>query len=351
VHVAINRVYLVDSLATFKIIDASNPDDLTMLGSYATPPSLQYPNRLQIVGSTGYLLSGDFQSRPPRLQVLDLTNPISPTLRGYYAAPYAVDMYVFGTRAYLEEAVGSVELLDLSNPDQPTLIARLNVDEMQAVDQANNRAYFLTSDHTGCTTPFCTIQHHKLTIFDVSNPSTPVREGTIQLFDSDHIEKGSVIVKGELAYIAWDGALRIVDVHTPAAPVVRATYPLAESRNLMQMVGNLAYVTSGAGLTILDMTDPLKPVALGQTGSLGDGIYSIQVQGSLAFVGGSAGVRVVDIGDPRRPLSRAAYGDVQGPVAALGDIIYVAGSTAGLHVLRLHADRFPPPVFLALARH
>jgi hypothetical protein len=40
-QVAGDRVYLVDSLATFKILDASNPDHLTMLGSYATPPHLQ----------------------------------------------------------------------------------------------------------------------------------------------------------------------------------------------------------------------------------------------------------------------------------------------------------------------
>ena len=119
----------------------------------------------------------------------------------------------------------------------------------------------------------------------------------------------------------------------------------------MRMVGNLAYVTSGVGLTILDLTDPLKPVALGQTGSLGDGIYSIQVQGSLAFVCGSAGVRVVDVSDPRQPISRAAYGDQNGQADVLGDIIYVAGSIDGLHVLRLHPDRFPPPMFMPLARY
>jgi hypothetical protein len=344
VQVDANRIYLVEDPTAFKILDASNLDNLTVLGSYATLAGLNIPQSIQVVGSTGYVLIQG-------LQILDLTNPISPTLRGYYPSPYAIDVHVFGTRAYLKEAVGPVELLDISNPDQPTLIGTLYTDEVQAVDQANNRAYFLTSDRTGCTTPFCTIRHHKLTIFDVSNPSTPVREGTIQLFESDGTEEGSVIVKGGFAYIAWEGALRIVDVHTAAAPLVRATYPLAQSRNLMQMVGNLAYVTSAVGLTILDLTDPLKPVALGQTGSLGDGIYSIQVQGSLAFVGGSAGVRVVDVSDPRRPIPRASYADVLGQVEALDDIIYVAGSIDGLHVLRLHPDRFPPPMFVPLARH
>ena len=119
----------------------------------------------------------------------------------------------------------------------------------------------------------------------------------------------------------------------------------------MQMIGNLAYVTSEVGLTILDLTDPLKPIPLGQTGSLGDWVYSIQIQGNLAFAGSSSGARVIDITNPRRPIPRASYADAHGPLAALGDIVYVAGDTAGLYVLRLHPDRFPPPMFLPLARH
>jgi hypothetical protein len=164
------------------------------------------------------------------------------------------------------------------------------------------------------------------------------------------MDTGSVNVKGAFAYIWWGGALRVVDLSAAATPVVRANYPLPAAGNQAQMIGNVAYVLSMAGLTILDLTDPLKPRLLGQTGSLGYA-YSIQVQGSLAFVGSSSGVRVIDISDPKRPTARAAYGDAIGQVQVIGDIIYVAGGTTGFHVLRLHSERFPPPMFVPLARN
>jgi len=186
---------------------------------------------------------------------------------------------------------------------------------------------------------------------DLGNPAAPQIVGRIQLFDSSSIDVGGIIVTGGNAYIAWGGALRVVDVSNPATPIVRASYPIATGVNAIQIVGNLAYVAGPGGLKVISLTDPLKPILLGQTGSLGDWVYSIQVQGGLAFVGTSSGVRVVDIADPSRPIPRASYGDARGPAQAVGDIIYVAGDVAGLYVLRLHPDRFPPPMFVPLARH
>jgi hypothetical protein len=343
VQVVGDRVYLADYLAALKLLDVSNPDNPIVLGSYATPPGLKYPDSIQVVGSTGYV-----QSRG--LQVLDLTTPISPTLRGHYASEYALSIHVAGGHAYMDIGDNQLKLLDVSDPDVPALMGTLPLRFAQAVVEVQNRAYILAVEPASCGRS-CIIYHHVLNAVDVSTPAAPQILGRIQLFDSNSIDTGSVIVKGAFAYIAWGGALRIVDVTIPAMPVARATFPIAASGNRMQMLGNLAYVTSMAGLSILDLTDPLKPILLGRTGSLGDVAYSIQVQGSLAFVGSSSGVRVIDISHPTRPIPRASYADARGPVDVVGDLIYVAGGTAGLHMLRLHADRFPPPMFMPLARH
>jgi hypothetical protein len=341
VQVAGNRVYLVQGPGVFKIIDASNLDNLAVLGSYAALAGLNFPERIQVAGSTGYVLNQG-------LQILDLTDPISPTLRGFYPSELAIFAQVVGSHAYIDNGSSGLDLLDISNPDLPARIATLALNSAQAVAEANSRAYILTAERETCG-KFCINIHHMLNVFDISKPSIPLSEGRMLLYDTSSPDVSNIVVKGSLAYVAGGGALRVVDVSVPT-PLVPVTYPLAGAGNQMEMVGNLAYVTTTAGLAILDLTDPLKPSVLGQTGSLG---YpdAIQVQGSLAFVGGTAGVRVVDISNPSRPIPRAAEGDWIGRIVVLGDIIYVAGGTAGLAVLRLHADRFPPPAFLPLARH
>jgi hypothetical protein len=338
-----HQFYLIDNLAVFKVLDVADPGNPTVLGSYATPPGLKYPYKLQIAGNTAYVLSRG-------LQVLDITNPISPTLRGYYPSEYALMFHVAGNHAYLDKDLSALDLLDISNPDLPALLGSMTVGLVKAVAEAANRAYLLTETDEPCG-KFCVIRHNALTIIDISNPAAPQLLGRVQLFDTSSTIAGGIAVSGGYAYIGWGDALRIVDIGNPAAPAVRASYPITAGVDAIQLVGDLVYLTSPGGMYIITVANPLKPALLGQTGSLGYFTYSIQVQGSLAIVGTSSGVRVVDIADPSRPIARASYGDAHGPVQAKGDIMYVAGYPAGMQILRLDADRLLEPMYLPLARH
>jgi hypothetical protein len=349
VQVVGDRAYLMEQFQTLKIVDATNLDIAVVLGVYSTPPGLKDPFQIQIAGDTAYVLSQG-------LQALDITNPVSPTLRGYYPFDFAWTLQVVGVHAYLGRSWGELALLDISDPDQPALLSTMTVSAVQAVAEAANRAYILTV--TEECVKFCTVAHHALAIFDISNPAAPQLLSRTQLFDSSGVVAGGIAVSGKYTYIAWGDTLRIMDVGDSAAPVVRASLPIAAGVNFMQVVGDLAYMVGQGGLSVVSLTDPLKPALLGRTGSLGEFVYSIQVQDSLAFVGTSSGVRVVDIAEPRRPFVRASYGDTLGPVRAKGDTIYVAvsslylgRSSLGLYVLRLHSDRFPSPMFVPLARH
>jgi hypothetical protein len=338
-----DRLYLLDDLAVFKVLDVANPGNPTVLGSYASPPGLKFPFRIQVAGDTAYVLSRG-------LQVLDITNPISPTVRGYYPSEYALMLQVAGNHAYLDKNLSALDLLDISNPGLPTLLGSLAIGPVQAVDEAGSRAYILTAVEEACD-KFCVLRHNALAIVDIGNLAAPQLLGKAQLFDASSSVAGGVAVSGGYAYVGWGDGLRVVDVGNPATPAVRASLPIADGINAIQTVGDLAYVAGTGGLKVLSLADPLKPTLLGRTGSLGDFVYSIQVQGSLAIVGTSSGVRVVDIADPRRPIARASYGDARGPAQIKGDTIYVAGDTMGLYILRLYPDRSVAPMYLSLARH
>lgn len=343
VQVIGGRMYFVDNSDTLKILDAANLDTAVVLGSYSTPPGLTYPSRIQIVGDTAYVLSYG-------LQVLDITNPISPTLRGYYASEFALTLQVAGVHAYLGRSSGELELLDISNPDQPTLLSTITSGLVAGVVEAGSRAYILTATLQPCG-KFCTTADYTLKIMDISNPAVPQLINQTRLSDNTSRSTGAIVLHGGYLYATWSDGLRIIDVSNPTAPFVRASLPIAGGINGIQLVGDLAYLVSYTGLRIISVADPLQPLLLGRNEAVRDYAYSFQVQGTLAFIGDSLGVRVVDISDPRRPIARASYGDVLGPVQAKGDTLYVAGYTAGLYILRLHPDRFPAPVFVPLTKH
>jgi hypothetical protein len=70
----------------------------------------------------------------------------------------------------------------------------------------------------------------------------------------------------------------------------------------MKLTGNLAYVACDAGVRVVDLTDPLHPVLLDTPGMSGfRGARKVFFQFRYAFVVDADGLKVVDITNPRQP--------------------------------------------------
>ena len=67
--------------------------------------------------------------------------------------------------------------------------------------------------------------------------------------------------------------------------------------------GDLAYLGEGAGLTILDVSDPLAPLVVGKTALMPEQVEGFTLANGYAYVAdGHSGVRVVDVSVPQQPL-------------------------------------------------
>lgn len=115
-------------------------------------------------------------------------------------------------------------------------------------------------------------------------------------------------------------------------------YRTAQSATGVQVVGKIAYVTSGAGgLQILDVSAPEKPVLLGEFNTPGLA-NMVQIVGQHAFVADEgAGLRILDISDPAAPKPVGAYdpaGNVE-QVSVSGDLAAVAQGNSGLRFISL----------------
>jgi hypothetical protein len=111
----------------------------------------------------------------------------------------------------------------------------------------------------------------------------------------------------------------------------------------MAIVGDRAYLSVGPRLVVVDMTDALQPVLLGQSPVLPvREISDVQVTGSLAFVADvSRQLFILDISNPGRPTPIGLYqGDGRSPTTfdiwsliVGGDHVYIAAREQGLLVI------------------
>jgi hypothetical protein len=83
-------------------------------------------------------------------------------------------------------------------------------------------------------------------VYDVSNPASPVKTGTLRLPGGPGAQRGSI--KGKLAYIA-DGreGLQVVDLSMPATPTIAGAYRTATPARDVAVQDSLVFVVTGAG--------------------------------------------------------------------------------------------------------
>jgi hypothetical protein len=293
---------------------------------------------IQVVGSLAYLAGLN-----SGLQIVDIQNPEHPTLRGNYDTPgQALAVQVLDNLAYVADNFGGVQIIDVSNPDQPTLRGHVNVSS-SALHVVDKRVYSVG------------LGNSIFSIIDVANPTTPVLRGTFPLPD----QANAIQVVGNLAFVAMGSyepfgspgvfsGIAILDVSNPAQPLLRGSSRTNGNALSVQVVGTLAYVvTSLADLEILDISNPATPLRRGSYTfpNLG-GTYDypqpfdIYVRVNLAFVANRVSMDIIDIHDPTNLTPRGTYWFGSSARAraldVVGELVFVAddgGDPAAVHGL------------------
>ncbi|MDH6099509.1 pre-peptidase C-terminal domain-containing protein [Anabaenopsis sp. FSS-46] len=149
-----------------------------------------------------------------------------------------------------------------------------------------------------------------------------------------------VQVVGNYAYVADYGAgLQIIDISDPANPTRTGGYDTSGYARGVEVVGNYAYVAdSSAGLQIIDISNPANPTRTGGYDTPGSA-EGVQVVGNYAYVADewSGGLQIIDISYPTKPTRTGGYDtfarayDVQ----VVGNYAYVADEWSGLQVINI----------------
>jgi choice-of-anchor B domain-containing protein len=253
------------------------------------------------------------------------------------------DVEIYGNYAYMSDDLRPVQIVDLSDPPNATVVATFEADPGEPT--AGVHTLTVAGDYLftqGGASP------GGVRIWSLTNPVAPAYVGEYQ----PHYVH-DIMVRGDTMYTAgiYGQGIDIVDISNPASPqmISRFNYPGSGAHNICSdATGSYVYVGdeigSGQWTRIFDVRDPLNVTQVGDI--IVDPtttVHNCHVKGDLLFIGyyDGYGARVYDISNPAVPVEVAYYETGNGmmwsvyPHLPSGNIIGSLYSGGGLRMFRL----------------
>ena len=361
-----NRLYTCNS--TFHVGDLTVSPNPTNLGDFSLG---SYCYKLVVADNLAFCaMDGD------GLKVVTVSNPASMSLRSSIQPLGGVeDVWVTGGVAFVGNGTG-LHTVDVSNPAKPARLATLPGDPVTGIVVANGKATLVngsmnvrianvanpasltlsgTYTNTGAfrvalmgSTPVLAGERAvaslpKLDVLNISAPSNPQSTGSLLLDTSNRIAIALTIVSNWAFVGREDAALDVVNLANPASPQRVGSLSITTFFGDVAASGDGNYVylaNSALGIQVVDVTVKTNPVmvqVIDPPQTSGSNVATVQVAGNRLFAFESGFVFAFDITTPASP-QMIGYYDVPGGgdgIAVVGDLMYVAGTSAGLNILRL----------------
>lgn len=288
--------------SVLRVFDLQNPEAGTNgIPSVAASAAIPYADKVYLSGDYAFVATS-----AGRLYVVDISNPLAPTVRGYGASPSGqlAGLVVRGDYAYCAGSIG-FQVFDVADPDLPILPAMIDAEGMMMTDVAirGNRAYVTDGSY---------FQPNSLKIIDIGDPRDPglVAKALTGAGIIDGVE-----LSGKWAFVS-DGipgaGLYAVDIDEASATFLTDYGPadLEAAGNSyggpLRLAGSWALAFNGAPQLVL--LDASNPVAYGtapptvnagfieKSVSLGTALADMAVYGRyLLAADTSAGLLVVKL--------------------------------------------------------
>lgn len=240
------RAYAAIDFAGLGILDVSDPAAPVLLGSHQTAGQAL---SVDVTGTTAVVAN-----RLSGLEVIDASDPTAPFSSGsYFTEGYAIDVKAVGSYAYVVDRPGGLSIIDLS---QPGAAGELDAAGTASATErpATTAAVSRDPDAPGATLAAIVSTDTLVELFDVSDPANPVAVGSYRHPDRPPtgvtIAAPRVRFDGSLAFIADLNPpflVQVVDLSTPARPVLAATYEPSGPPRDVSASGALALVAVGSG--------------------------------------------------------------------------------------------------------
>jgi hypothetical protein len=301
---------------------ANTPTDPKIIGPGANITGDAWA--VTVVGRYAYV-----PSQHNGLEIVDISDPMNPSIVGEADTDrFAWDVAVVGRYAYVADDDNGLEIIDVSNPTSPSIVGGVDTaDTAYGIAVAGRYAY-VADALTG------------LIIIDVSDPTNP---SIVSEVNTDGLAY-DVTVAGRYAYVADDtNGLEIVDISDPMNPSIVGGVDTDGNAFAVAVAGRYAYVADDDfGLDIIDVSNPASPSMVGGVDTDGQA-NDVAVAGRYAYVAdGLNGLEIIDVSDPTSPsivggvnTTGTDYG-----IAVAGRYAYVADESNGLEIIDIGGSEF-----------
>jgi pimeloyl-ACP methyl ester carboxylesterase len=304
--------------STFTVLDVSNPAAPTPIARLALPGLVQ---DIALFSASGRqyaaVANGD-----AGLQIVDVTTPTAPALRGYYnTGDWANGVAISNNFAYVANNNSGLVVLDISNPTQPKLsgsVAVVGEAFGVAVQQITNHLFAFVATGSG------------LCVVDVANPNNPVLQGSA----SPGGYNACVAVNGSRAYLAYGGYLQAYDISNPASPQSLGSAAFDDFPTAVTIANNQIYAVGYSGLNIYNLVGNNLQRAGYLTGGQHDNGDHMMVAGGYVFCsGGTWGFHVYNANNPSSPVASGVFNTTVGyynSIALSGTTVFASTENNGL---------------------
>lgn len=307
-------LFLVTSSGTVYIADPLHQGQSPFIGYFNNPGWWQYD--VEVQGTLAFV------GTRTGLQIIDISNPESPSFVGSYETnQYAYSVSVNGPYAYIASRTLGILIIDVDDPANPFLVGSISqFIDFREIEVVGNIAYTVASNGA-------------LVIVDASDPTTPRVDGILNqpgLNGDLHISGSTAYLANK------SGGLRIIDVSDTSSPSLVGSYTTAHWTSAVTVEGTTAYLCdTDTGLNIVDISDPTKPSLMGtyDTGADGD---VIQVQNGIVYIEcTNYYMCILDATDPSniKEIGRHRVAPGMNSLQVSGSTAYMTSGLGGLDII------------------
>lgn len=214
------------------------------------------------------------------LSIVDRSNLSALKPQGVYTtSAFIFDTVIVEPRAYLLTYAPSIEIVDLSNPDKPILLASHSISATIGMDAVGNTLYLAKA-------------HQGLQIIDATSPRNLKTLSTV-IFPAafSSATANDVHVAGNYAYVGTSNAFYILDVKNPVSPTIMGRLDIPITKILTIHNSLVAAYSAGDSNSpyptiLINVADPTVPfivtrLALWQTPTVA------QIEESMLYISGN----------------------------------------------------------------
>ncbi len=274
-----NHLFLAqgdNGFAIYDITNSTNPSLLSSkkIGDLRVSSLMVYGNVLYLGTGTTALGTGS----PYRFMTYNITNPSNPQKLGQLilSGPvFAIDAW--GPDCYINESgIYSVELIDISNPAKPEIMAYR---EGGSSDLVVYQDYIFSAGDSLC-------------VWKKADRDSIELIGAVPI--GKDITGKSIAIGYGYAYVSTTTGLKVFSLKNLRKPTEVYNFKIKGESYGIKLADNNLFVTNSAGLFIFSVSNPKAPRLLAQL-NMGGVPFDVEVKGNFAYVATDSGVAIVKL--------------------------------------------------------